>query len=67
MMQAMPHRRPHPTEPTQTVIDFDAPPEAPGAAEETEKVTAPPAPEYSIAPDWVDTSGKTRTWALKDP
>ena len=62
----MPQRPPYATAPQQTVIDFDAPPPKPRAAVPQE-VAEPAPPDYSIAPAWIDTAGRTRTWALYNP
>lgn len=28
---------------------------------------SPDSPDFTIAPAWINTAGRTRTWALKDP
>lgn len=30
-------------------------------------VAEPAPPAYAIEPAWIDTAGRTRTWALRDP
>jgi len=48
---------------------------SPEASRKADRKPAPPSPwiaeaappEYSIRPAWIDTAGRTRTWALRDP
>ena len=59
----MPHHRP-PYDPHQATAKPTEP--APSAAPPSR--VAEPAPlAYAIEPAWIDTAGRTRTWALRDP
>jgi hypothetical protein len=62
-MTAMPQRHPlynaH-----QTTVSAG---KAPAAAPPSSTVAEPAPPAYAIEPAWIDTAGRTRTWALRDP
>jgi hypothetical protein len=69
----MPKRRIQDINPYQPAIDFNSPdpepePAAPPIPAVPENAAADnvsePTPEYNVAPAWVDTAGRTRTWSL---
>lgn len=62
-MAAMPQRRPR-YDPHQTTAKAT---ERPPPAAPSSKVAEPAPPAYAIEPAWIDTAGRTRTWALRDP
>ncbi len=62
-MAAMPQRRPL-YDPHQAPAK---PTESPPSAASPSKVAEPAPPAYAIEPAWIDTAGRTRTWALRDP
>jgi len=61
-----------PADPSRRTAPYITSPETP---READRKPAPPSPwiaeaappEYSIEPAWVDTAGRIRTWALRDP
>ena len=66
-MAAMPDRRatydPHQASRPATASEPQPPPVP--SLPSTVAEAAPPA--YAIKPAWIDTAGRTRTWALRDP
>ena len=54
-------RRSYPSSPAQTIIDFDATAPAPAEASDQDKIAEPTPADYSTAPAWIDTVGRTRT------
>lgn len=62
-MTAMTQRRPLYNAHQTTASVSKAPPAAPPST----IVAEPAPPAYGIEPAWIDTAGRTRTWALRDP
>ena len=62
-MAAMPQRRPL-YDPHQATTKPSQPPRS---AKPSNRVAESAPPEYAIEPAWIDTAGRTRTWALRDP
>ena len=59
----MPQRPPRydPHQATATATEHPLP------AVPSNKIAEPAPPAYAIEPAWIDTAGRTRTWALRDP